>query len=326
MAEVDAAEVDDKTAHRGFFSRHATLIAVGAILLIVLTMESVPWQGGLRVSGKVLAGSVTMLLAQDLDEEPDLELTPPIASLRGIEWLRPPTELASSLAATSSLDLSGSALRLSSVRVASKSMLTLDRTGDGFVLQVSGGGTSLRFETRGALKLKLEDRELGTTAATGDSVSFSTGASGKSAVALALRAAAKEGVRTENISVSLLRFGRRHAADGGGAAFASSVISGSVTLVDVAHTTELDRGAAIQLEGFHGHIVQLEAIPNGYALTFAGKVDKVRLGPPGFAEDLTPTTLDFLYHQSWIQMVWASALAGLVAFAKLRAWIDGKLD
>jgi hypothetical protein len=225
----------------------------------------------------------------------------------------------------SSLDLSGTAVRLATLRATSGSTLTLERTGNEFLLQVSGGGASLGFEARGVLNLKLGDQAMATKDLAGDSISFSAGTSAKSAAGLVLRAAAEKGVRAEDISVSLLRFGRRQQASGGGASFGSSILSGSVSLVDVGRTIDLNSGASIQLESFRGRVLQIETIPSGYALTFAGSADKVFSGPPGFADDLTPTTLEFLYHQSWITMMWASALAGLAALAKIRSWMRGKL-
>jgi hypothetical protein len=83
-------------------------------------------------------------------------------------------------------------------------------------------------------------------------------------------------------TISLIRFGRRAATTDFGTTFVSTVASGAVQLVDLEREVKLDRGAWVII---------------GYSVGFSGAARHVAIGPAGFAEDLTPTWLDYLYHQ-----------------------------
>jgi hypothetical protein len=72
--------------------------------------------------------------------------------------------------------------------------------------------------------------------------------------------------------------------------------------------------------------VHLESTSDGIAMSFTGTARRVRLGPLGHPNDLTPSVLEFLFHQEWIKMMWISALAGIAVIAKVRAWAVGKLE
>src|SRR5271166_3090513 len=77
-----------------FCIQHWTFLALIAALLAVLTLQSLRWPGGLRISGRLVASSVTIGLNGDLEALVDLSLLPPEASLRGTAWISPPVELA----------------------------------------------------------------------------------------------------------------------------------------------------------------------------------------------------------------------------------------
>jgi hypothetical protein len=99
-----------------------------------------------------------------------------------------------------------------------------------------------------------------------------------------------------------------------------------VQLVDTAHTETLDAGAALLFYDFKGWVVRLETVGDGLALSFTGAARRIRVGPLGHPLDVTPSVLEFLFHQEWLKMMWVSAIAGLAIFAKVRLWAVGKFE
>ena len=73
-------------------------------------------------------------------------------------------------------------------------------------------------------------------------------------------------------------------------------------------------------------LTRLDQVPGGFRVGLVGIASAVRLGPSGFADDVTPSCLDYLYHQEWIKLMWAVALALIAALAKVRSWYAGNLD
>jgi hypothetical protein len=126
--------------------------------------------------------------------------------------------------------------------------------------------------------------------------------------------------------ISGLRFGRRSTTADSSAAFVSTIISGSVKLIDVARDQSLEPNAALQLNGFRGYITDFRKVKEGFEFGFAGTVSQLRVGPAGFADDISPTALDYLYHQEWIKLMWVVAAALFAALAKVRSWLAEKFS
>jgi hypothetical protein len=271
----------------------------------------------------VVAGAVTLRLDRDLDARPDLSLVPPQASLRGIGWVDPPTELASGERRAAWIHLLAKVLSFSQLQLGRGSLLTLEHMPSGqFLMQAGGAGGTLTFGVDGPVALTLPDTVLkGGDEASG--LELTVGTEGSTPEPMVLRARTSGALVLDDLPVSLIRFGRARAT---GVGFISSVVSGSVKLVDIGDTETLEPGSALQIEDFRGEVVRLEEADGGYRISFTGRAAHVRLGPPGFAEDLTPSTLEFLYHQEWISVMWISALACVAAVVKVRSWLSGKIE
>jgi hypothetical protein len=302
-------------------ARHWASVTLLTALLAVLTLQSVRWPRGVNITGRLVAGAVTLQLDGNLDAAPDLVLQPPKASLRGTTWVRPPIELANERMAASSLLVTAAALRLSEVHLAPGIQLALEHEASGrFLLLAGGAGGTLKFSADGPLSLQFsdtvrkEDHDIA-------GLELSVGTEPNSPEPLLLSAQTGSTLVLDNMPASLLRFGRPRAV---GPGFVSSIVSGSVKLVDVSDTETLEPGSALQIEDFHGEVVRLEGVEDGYRLSFTGRAQRVLLGPLGFAEDLTPSVFEYLYHQETIKMMWLSALAGLAAIAKVRSWLVDK--
>jgi hypothetical protein len=276
-----------------------------------------------------VAGTVTVILNEGLQFEPDLALDPHDAKLSGLQSVVPPPVLAVAAVEAQTAIIHAQRLSLSGVRLSKGIQLTLDSTStDNSWFTTTGAGGSLEFEAEGPLSMDLGDRQIQTAAS--DPFPISVRWEGTGAVPFALQAAPLGQLTLKNFPVvpviSKLRFGRRVTGADTGTAFVSTVVSGSLKLVDLTREEKLEAGSTLQIEGFNGHLIQLEQTNTGYLVAFAGWADRVRLGPPGFAEDLTPSCLTYLYHQEWIKLTWAAALAGFAALAKVRSWLSGKLD
>ena len=305
-----------------FWARHWTSITLLAALLAVLTLQSVRWPWGVRITGRLVAGAVTLQLDGNLDTAPDLVLQPPKASLRGTTWVRPPIELANERMAASSLLVTAAALHLSELHLAQDIQFTLEHGASGrFLLLAGGAGSTLKFSADGPLSLQFSDTLLKEDHDIAG-LELSVGTEPNTPEPLLLSAQTGSTLVLDDMPASLIRFGRPRAV---GAGFVSSIVSGSVKLVDVGDTETLEPGSALQIEDFRGEVVRLQGVEDGYRLSFTGRAQRVLLGPPGFAEDLTPSILEYLYHQDTIKMMWLSALAGLAAIAKVRSWLVGKL-
>jgi hypothetical protein len=315
---------------RDLWGRHRSSVLIACVLVAVLLLATLRWPGGLRVSGRLIAGTVTVVLDDGLQIEPDLDLEPPQVRLSGLQLVQAPPELATQAIEATSVAFRAARITLSGIHLGAGSELTLDSgAGTSTWLAASGTEGSLDFEAQGPLSMTVGGRSL-TTVAMSDPLALSARAKGSSALPLSLSGGQPRGFSFRTLpaapAISLIRFGRRTATDSFGTAFISTVASGTIHLLDVAKEVKLDPGAAVLIEGIHGHLFQFDQTESGYIVGLSGIASHVSIGPAGFAEDLTPTCLDYLYHQDWIKLMWAAALAGFAVLAKMRLWLRGRFD
>jgi hypothetical protein len=321
---------------RRFWSEHGIFLLVILVFVVVLAAASIRWPAGLRVSGNLVAEAVTIVSDNGLRLDPDLEFSPPAARLSGLLSIQPPPEIGGASVSAATASLRGSRLTLSTISIGPGAQLALDaasaQSGLGPWLMIGNAGATLEFEVGGPMSMTAGDKTLSSdeTSDPFPVVARSGGPEAPHSVLTVSGKATKNKLTLQGLpivpTVSLLRFGRRSTTADLGTAFVSTIVSGSVTIVDVGRTTKLEANAALELENFHGHLVRLDHMAGGFRIGFAGMVDRIRIGPPGFADDVTPTCLDYLSHQEWIKLMWAAALAGIAALAKVRSWYVAKLD
>ncbi len=73
---------------------------------------------------------------------------------------------------------------------------------------------------------------------------------------------------------------------------------------DTIALTSLDR---LSMEGVRGHVSEIR-FADGLDLDFVGEVGRIEVGPLGFEANLSPTLLEYLYHNSRAALL----LSGLV--------------
>jgi hypothetical protein len=271
-----------------------------------------------------------MILEDGLQVEPDLDFDPAEVRLSGLRSVQPPAEIATERIEATSATIRAKRITLSAIHLGARAELTLDAAKRASAwLQAAGGGGSLEFEADGPLSIAVGGKSL-TTDATSNPLALSTQAEGSMAKPLSLAGNLSRGISFRDLptapTISLIRFGRRAATTDFGATFVSTVVSGAIQLVDVDREVKLDRGAWVKIDGLNGHIFEFEQNESGYSVGFSGVARHIAIGPAGFAEDLTPTCLDYFYHQEWLKLTWAGALAGFAILAKVQSWLAGKLD
>jgi len=217
------------------------------------------------------------------------------------------------LPAQSSLQVEAGALELRQLEVQPGTALTLARAlgEDDLQLLLAKGGatgaflvnsrTSLAWEvsggSRAAAELSLEVPE---------EVAFSTG--GSNALPARLSFAPDRPLVFRFISVSGMSFGRPLPLHPGEAAFVSGIRSARLRISDVAAPLELSAGEVLALHEFNGLANEILIGDAGtISLVVQGTADTVAIGPPGREREVTPTVLEFLYHNQRLAFLFAAA-------------------
>jgi hypothetical protein len=131
-----------------------------------------------------------------------------------------------------------------------------------------------------------------------------------------LRAAPKGTIEFSNLHVDEISFAKE--VLGSDIPFESGVKSGTVTILSTGEKVSLEQGSRLRLVGADGALSRLSFSPDGAALTFEGEVRRAATGPPGFERELTPSLLEYLYHQQRLGFFWTvtSFLWGLLWSAR----------
>jgi hypothetical protein len=335
MAEADEAAPGSAAAElraSRLWFRHRGLLWPALLLLAVLVLASWPWPNGLRISGRLVATAVSLTLKEAATVHSDLALRPPRVSITGAAAIEMPPGLGGASMRRQAMPIgaliaaNNGTLLLSTLMLGPELDLTLQRgTRDGLTLLARGGDATIDFECGGNVVVRPDGaQEQRASLDPPEIIAVQTDRA--SAVPTSIQANTNDALAIENLLVSRLVFTRALSAGGRGSPFVSSVVSGNLQLVDTARSESLEAGAALVLEEFQGWVVHLESTSDGIAMSFTGTARRVRLGPLGHPNDLTPSVLEFLFHQEWIKMMWISALAGIAVIAKVRAWAVGKLE
>lgn len=112
-----------------------------------------------------------------------------------------------------------------------------------------------------------------------------------------------------NLLVDGLAFSREVPDQPGTVVFVSTISDGQVVLTDVGRTVDLNAGDQLSMEGLSGQILEVR-FDEQLQVQFRGRADSIRVGSTGFDQDLSPTLIDYLYHNQKIPLIW-SALAFL---------------
>jgi hypothetical protein len=271
-----------------------------------------------------------MVLASGLEIEPGLELDTPQVRLSGLQAVQLPDEISTKPIEATNLTVQATRIALAGMHFGPGTELGLHATSSALPwLSASGAEGSLDLEAQPPLTMTIGGKPLAQVS-TSDPVLISALAKGSAGNPLSLSGGTGHGLNFQDLptapTISSIRFGKRVAVSNFDQAFVSTVSSGTIQLLDVAREVKLDPRASVIIEGLQGHLFDFRPTDSGYAVGFSGIANRISIGPAGFPEDMTPTCLDYLYHQEWIKLMWAAALAGFAVLAKVRSWLGGKLD
>jgi hypothetical protein len=316
----------------GLWNRYRALALPAAVIVALLGLATIPYPFGLRVSGRLIASSVSLTVSEPTTVHAGIELRPPRASITGAAAIELPPGLGgkaigkqvATVGAT--LTAEDGSLLLSTLTLGPDLDLTVQHgPHEGLTLLIGGAESTVEFEVGGKMMVAPEGTR--PISADLDPPEIVTVLGRASAVPTGIQIrVSRDPLVLGDLLVSRIAFTRALSAGGRGSPFVSSVLSGTVQLVDTARSEPLEIGAALALDDFKGWVVHLESTTDGIALSFTGRARHVRAGPLGHPDDLTPSTLAYLFHQEWINMLWIGTLGGIALLAKVRAWAVGKLE
>jgi hypothetical protein len=108
-----------------------------------------------------------------------------------------------------------------------------------------------------------------------------------------------------DITVSQLGFFEER-ADGTQTTFSSQIISGTLTLTDTDERITLGPAAALRLSRAEGLVSAVKITEKGIEITFEGTSRDVTLGTGVFERDVTPSWLEWLFHQQKLGFLWTA--------------------
>jgi hypothetical protein len=126
---------------------------------------------------------------------------------------------------------------------------------------------------------------------------------GAAQIPAVLRVTPRGALTLSGLAVNEISFAREET--GTETSFRSGVVAGHLTMLTT--DQKLEPGSRLRLEGVDGVISGLTVSGEGIHLVFEGKVHRASLGPPGFEQELTPSILDYIYHQQRLGFFWAVA-------------------
>lgn len=121
-------------------------------------------------------------------------------------------------------------------------------------------------------------------------------------------------LRIYNIQVNTLKFTREAASHPGSSMIVSDIVEGKITLPYISKTVPLYKHDWLTMDSIRGRIIKLEA-NNGINLLFEGYASVIKIGQEKTARDLSPSILEYLYHNKPLAFFWST-----VAFIGSLLW------
>jgi hypothetical protein len=317
--EIKRIESYDRLLAAAPRSRWRELAWAGAVAVVCVSLLGaglsirVP---GTRVVLSVKAGTATFALAEPWRWSDGVGVETSSLSLRELAELELPPVSSSRARLTDSawMDVAGGVVSLATLGFDDGSTVNIE-VGEGneraVNLYVRGGQLAGTLTLRGALRLTSgegasdEGRTTEADFLIPEVVSFRS--TGHAVVPAELRLIPRSTIELHDMPVRALSLARDVPSEPGGVEFISTIDEGSLTLSDIGRTVPLGKGERLSLRKVTGRIPRL-AIGERVELVFEGTAERVLVGPSGFEQDLTPTVLEYLYHNQRTAFLW-SALA-----------------
>ncbi|MEN8260045.1 MAG: hypothetical protein ABFS02_05570 [Pseudomonadota bacterium] len=204
------------------------------------------------------------------------------------------------------MEASGQGLTLETIDLPAGTSLELERQGNALTLYVHDGALSGRIEiVRAELRLKpageTTQRTISIAADIPETVMFSSIRSTADPVKLVVDAAGPW--RLSGLQAGAIRACKEDPPGSGRCV--STLHTGTVKLLATGRTVQLTDGDQLFAGGIHSTRLEIASHENGLKILFQGTVDEIKAGPAGFEQDLSPTWLEYLYHQEQLAFFWS---------------------
>jgi hypothetical protein len=124
----------------------------------------------------------------------------------------------------------------------------------------------------------------------------------------------------DGIYVSGLTLTRDWREDSSGTPFRADTKSGRIRLVDIERERELRAGEPLRLDGLDAYVPFVEIGASSVHVDIVGHAGRVVLGPSGYADDITPSVLEYLVGQESLKLLWGVGVVILAMLWNARRW------
>ena len=302
-AHLDWAETAEKvaTAIAPKPLRQSYLLGLFALFCLSLTLAA--WslhRSGNPVHLDVQADSISIRLDRDWALTADIRF-----SRMAIQQLKFINTASTGNKAASALELQDAAGLLKELKLAKGALLDLEITSRGLSLFVHSSAVQGTIEVREAT-LRLDGRNKSSTisASPDDPPEQIRFVSEQVAVPVRIDLETKGDWLLSGLSARGLAFQREEPSGSGN--MVSSLYKAVGTFSETGRTFELAETDSLVLEGLQTKQLRIAGDAGKAKLTFQGIVDKVKGGPNGFVQELTPSWLEYLGHNQQTSLLWGS--------------------
>jgi len=88
--------------------------------------------------------------------------------------------------------------------------------------------------------------------------------------------------------------------------FESTINNAEITVLDSDESRKLKAGDPLYVEVVRGSISELKIGNDGISFAFDGRVSRIAVGPQDYQRDLSPTLLEYVYHQKRLALFWSA--------------------
>ncbi|OQY59615.1 MAG: hypothetical protein B6245_05770 [Desulfobacteraceae bacterium 4572_88] len=92
----------------------------------------------------------------------------------------------------------------------------------------------------------------------------------------------------------------------GSASFKSAIHSGTVTILETGFSEAIREEDHLILKGAKSRRLEISRAESGMRVFFEGTVSDISVGPAGFEKNLSPTILEYFYHQKPLAIFWST--------------------
>src|SRR5262249_40486938 len=108
----------------------------------------------------------------------------------------------------------------------------------------------------------------------------------------------------DDVYISALSLTRDRGDDSSTAPFRADTKTGRVRLLDVERERELRTGEPLRLDKLDAYVPFIAIGGGSVHVEIVGHAARIVLGPSGYAEDLTPSVLEYLVGQESLKLLW----------------------